>query len=143
MTYTISIRVYQTTPKGFFRPVERTNWKYANGGTWDEVRGEYVLTMGGSGTSGSLRFVSSDTDESFVATFGVHNYKRWCDIVTNLTNEQTALVINQEYYGVPIRDQARENQLTSYNVANAKGRRFAIEYTVTEGDNLKANLIIG
>ncbi|KAF7762188.1 hypothetical protein Agabi119p4_8781 [Agaricus bisporus var. burnettii] len=79
--------------------------------------------MGGSGTSGSLRFVSSDTDESFVATFGVHNYKRWCDIVTNLTNEQTALVINQEYYGVPIRDQARENQLTSYNVANAKGRR--------------------
>ncbi|KIJ57103.1 hypothetical protein M422DRAFT_149659 [Sphaerobolus stellatus SS14] len=142
MSYTITIHVYQTNPNAFFRNVEKTVWKYANGGTWDESKGEYVLTMGGSGTSGSVRFVS-DTGENFVATFGVHNYKRWCDIVTNLSNEQTALVINQEYYGVPERDAQREKQLASYNVANAKGRKFSINYTVTDGNNLKANLIIG
>ncbi|KIJ57104.1 hypothetical protein M422DRAFT_149383 [Sphaerobolus stellatus SS14] len=142
MSYTITIRVFQTNPNAFFRNVERTVWKYANGGTWGDSNDEYVLTMGGSGTSGSVRFVS-DTGENFVATFGVHNYKRWCDIVTNLSNEQTALVINQEYYGVPERDAQREKQLASYNVANAKGRKFSINYTLAEGNNLKANLIIG
>ncbi|XP_006455253.1 XCL-like lectin [Agaricus bisporus var. bisporus H97] len=142
MSYTVTVRVYQTNPNTFFRRVEETVWKYANGGTWDEAKGEYVLTMGGSGTSGSLRFIS-DTGERFVATFGVHNYKRWCDIVTDLTDEQTALVINQEYYGVPERDQARERQLESYNVSNAKGRNFAVKYTITGGNHLKANLIIG
>ncbi|XP_006455555.1 XCL-like lectin [Agaricus bisporus var. bisporus H97] len=142
MSYTITIRVYQTDPNAFFRRVEQTCWKYANGCTWDEAKGEYVLTMGGSGTSGSLRFVS-DTGERFVATFGVHNWKRWCDIVTNLTDEQTALVINQEYYGVPYRDAARERQLTSYSVSDREGRKYTINYTVTDGNNLKANLIIG
>ncbi|KIJ57105.1 hypothetical protein M422DRAFT_238675 [Sphaerobolus stellatus SS14] len=115
MSYTITIRVYQTNPNAFFHNVEKTVWKYANGGTWGESNGEYVLTMGGSGTSGSVRFVS-DTGENFVATFGVHNYKR---------------------------DAQRENQLATYNVANAKGRKFTINYTVPDGNNLKANLIIG
>jgi hypothetical protein len=69
--------------------------KYGNGGAWDESYGEYILTMGSSGTSGSLRFVF-DTCEKFVAIFGVHNHKHWCDIVTDLGDSQTALVINPE-----------------------------------------------
>jgi len=90
MSYNITVRVFQTNPGVFFRLAEQTVWNYANGGSWDSVSGTYVLAMGGSGTSGSLRFVST-SGESFVATFGVHNYKRWCDIVTNLTNEQVRL----------------------------------------------------
>jgi hypothetical protein len=92
MSYNITVRVFQTNPDAFFRLAEQTVWNYANGGSWDSVSGAYVLAMGGSGTSGSLRFVSS-SGENFVATFGVHNYKRWCDIVTNLKNDQVYLTL--------------------------------------------------
>jgi hypothetical protein len=37
----------------------------------------------------------------------------------------------------------REKPLVSCNVSNAKKRNFAIDFTVAEGNNLKANLIIG
>ncbi|KAJ7691004.1 lectin [Mycena rosella] len=134
MSYNITVRVFQTNPDMFFRLAEQTVWNFANGGSSDSVSGAYVLAMGGSGTSGSLRFVSS-SGENFVATFGVHNYKRWCDIVTNLENDQTGMIINAEYYGkVPDR--------ANYSVANAQGRKFAITFTAAEGNNLVANLII-
>ncbi|KAF8999162.1 fungal fruit body lectin [Cyathus striatus] len=142
MSYKITVRVYRTNPNAFFRVVEKTVWKYANGGTWDEANGQHILTMGGSGTSGTLRFVA-DNGENFIVALGVHNYKRWGDIVTNLSNEQTGVVINPEYYSVKEREQARERQLASYNVNNAKGRNFSINYTVADGNDLRCNVIIG
>ncbi|KAG8984657.1 hypothetical protein FRB94_010974 [Tulasnella sp. JGI-2019a] len=143
MSYKITIKVFQTNPNAYFHNVERTVWKFANGGTWMDINGEMVLNMGGSGTSGSLRF-QADNGESFVATFGVHNYKRWCDIVTNLSSEQTGMVINAQYYdGTKDRAAAREAQRASYNVNNASGRKITINFTQVEGNDLKANLIIG
>ena len=144
MSYTITARVYQTNPNAHFNVVEKTVWHYANGGTWSECEGAHVLTMGGSGTCGSLRFVA-DTGENFIITLGVHNYKRWGDIVTNLTNEECGVVITPQYYGNQYGDRAqqREKQLTSYNVENAKCRNFAYNYTVAEGNHLKVNIIIG
>ena len=144
MSYTITVQIYQTNPNAFFRVVEKTVWNYANGGTWAEVNGACVLTMGGSGTCGSLRFVS-DSGENFIATLGVHNYKRWGDIVTNLSPDQTGVIITPQYYSDQHRDreEQREKQLSSYNVKNAKGRNFAINYTVADGNNLKCNIIIG
>nr|4YLD_A Chain A, Sclerotium Rolfsii lectin variant 1 (SSR1) [Agroathelia rolfsii]4YLD_B Chain B, Sclerotium Rolfsii lectin variant 1 (SSR1) [Agroathelia rolfsii]4Z2Q_A Chain A, Lectin [Agroathelia rolfsii]4Z2Q_B Chain B, Lectin [Agroathelia rolfsii] len=141
-TYKITVRVYQTNPDAFFHPVEKTVWKYANGGTWTITDDQHVLTMGGSGTSGTLRF-HADNGESFTATFGVHNYKRWCDIVTNLAADETGMVINQQYYSQKNREEARERQLSNYQVKNAKGRNFQIVYTEAEGNDLHANLIIG
>ncbi|KAG8989611.1 hypothetical protein FRB94_001005 [Tulasnella sp. JGI-2019a] len=143
MSYKITVRVFQTNPNTYFNNVERTVWKYANGGTWTALGDELVLNMGGSGTSGSLRF-QADNGESFVATFGVHNYKRWGDIVTNLSNEQTAMIINAEYYdGTKDRAAAREAQRASYSVNNAKGRKLAINYVKPDGNDLVADLIIG
>jgi hypothetical protein len=144
MSYTITARVYQTNPNAFFNVVERTVWKYANGGTWSEVNGAYVLTMGGSGTCGSLRFLA-DTGENFIITLGVHNYKRWGDIVTNLTNEETGVIITPQYYNDSNRDREaqRERQLTTYHVSNLKGRNFAYNYTVADGNNLTVNIVIG
>lgn len=144
MSYSITCQVYQTNTDAFFRCVEKTVWKFANGGTWDLDQDGHVLTMGGSGTCGSLRFVA-DNGENFIATLGVHSYKRWCDIVTNLTKDQTGVIITPQYYdnAYPGRIQAREKQLTSYSVQNDKGRTFTIEYTVQEGENLKCNIIIG
>jgi Fungal fruit body lectin len=144
MSYTITAKVYQTDRNAFFRIVEKTVWKYANGGTWGQVDGTHVLTMGGSGTSGSLRFVS-DTGENFIVTLGVHNYKRWGDIVTNLTNQETGVIITPQYYNNenPDRERQREKQLTTYSVKNNKGRNFTFEYTVTEGNDLNVDIIIG
>jgi hypothetical protein len=144
MSYTITARICNTNPGAFFRPVEQTVWKYANGGTWDQVEGTYVLKMGGSGTCGSIRFVS-DTDENFIATLGVHNYKPWCDIVTNLSPDQTGVIITPQYYSDQHadRERQREKQLTAYSVKNAKDRQFSIQYVVADGNNLKCNIIIG
>ncbi|OBZ78202.1 hypothetical protein A0H81_02578 [Grifola frondosa] len=77
--------------------VEKTVWHYANGGTWSEVDGQQVLTMGGSGTSGTLRF-KSESGDYFLVALGVHNYKRWCDIVTDLTSSNTGVEIHPTYY---------------------------------------------
>ena len=144
MSYTITVRVYQTNPNTFFRIVEKTVWNYANGGTWLESNDREVLTMGGSGTSGSLRFVA-ENGENFIVTLGVHNYKRWGDIVTNLANDQTGVVITPQYYDAafPDRNAARERQLSTYSVANLKGRKFTVNYVVGEGNQLVADVIIG
>ncbi|KAF8477637.1 fungal fruit body lectin [Russula ochroleuca] len=144
MSYKITAKVYQTDRNAFFRVVEETVWKYANGGTWGEVDGTHVLSMGGSGTSGSLRFVS-DTGENFIVTLGVHNYKRWGDIITNLTNEETGVIITPQYYNndKPDRERQREKQLTTFSVKNNKGRNFTFDYTVTEGNDLNVDIIIG
>src|SRR5258708_7522566 len=61
--YRITAQVYQTNTNAFFRVVEQT----VLNGTWDQVDAAYVLTMPGSGTAGSLRFVS-DTGENFIVT---------------------------------------------------------------------------
>src|SRR5690606_15030429 len=127
----------QTNTNAWFKIVEKSVWHYANGGYWSEVDGAHVLTMGGSGTSGILRFKSDD--EEFIVALGVHNWKRWCDIVTNLRDNNTACVIQGEYYSSAHRNRcsARERQLTNYEVWNQKERRFTVEYTVTEGNGLE------
>ena len=144
MSYTITARVFRINPNAFFRVAEKTVWHFANGGTWGEVDETHVLKMGGSGTCGSLRFVSDTTDEKFIVTLGVHNYKRWGDIVTNLTDEETGVVITPQYYGGKHREreQQREKQLTSYSVKNAKGREISFDYIETEGKDLKVNIYI-
>ncbi|KAI9428630.1 lectin [Lactarius indigo] len=144
MSYSIKASVYQTNPtkNTYYRIVEKSVWKYANGGTWDEVDGYHVLKMGGSGTSGSIRFVSN-TGEAFVVALRIHNYKRWCDIVANLKTDQTACTINPEYYSNehPDRQRQREKQLTSYEVADLQGRKCSTEYYVTRAMPWRSNYV--
>jgi len=145
MSYSITIRVYQTNPNAFFDVVEQTVWNFANGGTWEDVKGQKVLTMGGSGTSGTLRFKNTEPDagagENFVVAVGVHNYKRWCDIVPDVPNNETGVVINPKYY----HDWSgrREKQLSSFSTTSATGRKLSIDYTSPDGHNLVANIVIG
>ncbi|KAF8126742.1 lectin [Boletus edulis] len=142
MSYSITLRVYQRNPgRGFFSVVEKTVFHFANGGTWSEANGTQILTMGGSGTSGVLRFKSDK--ELITVAVGVHNYKRWCDVVTGLKPEETALVINPQYYNNGPRAYAREKQLAEYSVTSVAGTKVEVKYTVTEGNNLQADIIIG
>ncbi len=146
MAYTITVQVYQTNTNAFFSPVEKTVF---TNGTWQEVKNTYLLSMSGSGTCGSLRFVA-DTGENFIVTLGVHNYKPWGDIVTKLDPAtQTGVKITPEYYekewgGTENKDRVavRWKTLSSYDVTR-DGRKYSFKYTVTEGNNLKVNVVIG
>ncbi|OBZ77384.1 Boletus edulis lectin [Grifola frondosa] len=72
--YTIHVNINQYCGDRF-HVVEKTVWHYANGGRWSECNGQLTLTMGGSGTSGTLRF-KNPCGDYFVVALGVHNYKR-------------------------------------------------------------------
>jgi len=143
MAYRINLRVYQANTETFFQIVEKTVWNYANGGTWAEANGEQVLTMGGSGTSGTLRFVST-TGSSFLLALGVHNYKRWVDIQPDPTKDQTATVMHPSYYNAgTAQAEAREAQRSTWTVQTAQGQQVTVTCTQEEGQhNLHAVLII-
>ncbi|KIJ11856.1 hypothetical protein PAXINDRAFT_83884 [Paxillus involutus ATCC 200175] len=143
MSYSIKLCVFQTNPsRGFFSCVENTCWNFANGGTWSSAGGALTLTMGGSGTSGTLRFMS-DKGERLIVAIGVHNYKRWCDVVTGLAPDATGVVINGEYYNSGQRAYMREKQLAEYSVTSAAGTKVQVRFTVADGNALQANVIIG
>ncbi|KAG1810955.1 Cytolysin/lectin [Suillus subaureus] len=62
-------------------------------GTWSNTDSIGMLVMGGSGTSGALRF----TGEEFLVTTGIHNYNVQCNAVTDRAHGDTGLKIHIEY----------------------------------------------
>ncbi|KAF3384109.1 hypothetical protein DPV78_012798 [Talaromyces pinophilus] len=96
MSYTIRLRIENST-SDTLTVVEKTCWYYANGCTWVEQDGQHVLSMGGSGTSGMLRFKSSSGD-LFTVVVGMHNYNPWRGLLVDLREDDTALKLHPEYY---------------------------------------------
>jgi hypothetical protein len=143
MAYTITVQIIQTNAGTFFRIAEKTCITASTSCVWSEVDGAHVLKMDDSGSSGSLRLVS-DTGENFIVTLGLDDYKRWCDIVTDLKPSQTAVVISQEYYDDRFldREKQRQRQLAAYDITNSNGRKLRVSYPVAEGNILTANVII-
>ncbi|KAG2043729.1 fungal fruit body lectin [Suillus americanus] len=129
MSYTISVRTADTTSLNpGFTLVEKTVWHYANGGTWTNTESIQTLVMGGSGTSGTLRF-RSGSGEEFLVALGVHNYKRWCDIVPDLAPGDTCMKIHPEYYmdGNP-RNEMLWKQLAELRRKSKKGTNVEVKY---------------
>lgn len=145
MSYTIKVRVYQSDTNTWFKIVEKAVWHYANGGAFSEQDGVNTLTIGGSGTSGLLRFKTEQNKQAFFVAFGVHNYKPWLDIITGLADDVTGVKALPEYYNDsnPERVKSREAQRTSQSILNIDRRTIAAEYKVTEGKNLELAIIIG
>jgi hypothetical protein len=144
MSYTVQVRIYQTSTNAFFHVVEKACWHYANGSQWLEQNGMYTLTMGNSGTSGMLRFKTDQGKEAFFVALGVHNYKPWVDIVTGLADDVTCVKALPEYYGnASDRTRAREAQKTELSILNADRRNISARYRVREGNNLQLDIVIG
>uniref|UniRef100_A0A8H7KE33 Lectin n=1 Tax=Bionectria ochroleuca TaxID=29856 RepID=A0A8H7KE33_BIOOC len=145
MSYSIKTRVYQTNTNAYFHVVEKGVWHFANGGTWSDQNGILTLTMGGSGTSGMLRFMTEQGTEAFFIALGVHNYRPWVDIVTGLANNVTCVRALPEYYDSKhsVRCASREAQRTSQSILNIDHRTISVEYKVAEGHNLELNIVIG
>ncbi|KAF9545682.1 fruit body lectin [Agrocybe pediades] len=140
MSYTLTLRTYQTDPTAFFAVVEQSAWVNA---AWSDTDGVKKLSITGSGTSGGLRFQCPDTKETFAVYVGVHNFKRWCDIVVD-TAENTVTTLFPEYYkgGTP-QDAALWRQAASFSATNSRGRKISINFSVADGNNLVANIVIG
>ncbi|KAK2596099.1 hypothetical protein QQS21_006446 [Conoideocrella luteorostrata] len=145
MSYNIQVRIYQSDIHNFFHVVERGVWNYANGGSWTEQDGALKLAMGGSGTSGILRFKPENGDEAFFVIAGVHNYKPWVDIVTGLANNVTGASALPEYYNNTHaeRVKAREAQRTTCSVYNVARRTISATFKSGEGHDLALDIVIG
>jgi hypothetical protein len=161
--YTITITLYDENDKLLLDKTQKWGWHYANGATWatpvvqqnafgyvyspqpwnvsnnvPEVK--YVLTMGGSGTSGCLRF-ERKSGKPFLVAVGVHNYKRWCHIVTDLSKSDTTHTILPTYYG-GIRDENLWKQREKFTKTDKNGFTYNIEFKQKTGHNLTADLSI-
>ncbi|PCH36032.1 lectin 1a [Wolfiporia cocos MD-104 SS10] len=136
MSYTIVVRVIDASDVGFSL-VEKTVWYYANGGTWSNTNGIQTLVMGGSGTSGTLRFKSGD-GEAFLVAVGVHNYKHWCDVAVDLTDGDTSMKVQPTYYESTDRAKVREEQLSEITRKNSKGRSISVKYVTQDSNTFHA-----
>ena len=141
MSYSIAAQFYQFDTSTFFHLVERAVW---TDGFWSEVNGTQVLTMGSSGTSGSLRF-QTDSGEGLVVTLGINNGSRWGDIAANLGDGSTCVQISPQYYDgtQPDRIAARNAERINYSVFNNRNRNLTYAYIVASGSSLKVNIITG
>ncbi|KAF2260524.1 fruit body lectin [Lojkania enalia] len=137
MSYTIKLKVVNNT-SDMLTVVEKTCWYYANGGTWTEQGNNHILFMSGSGTSGMLRFRTS-AGETFGLAVGIHNYKRWCDLVVDLNDNDTAMKLHPTYYSDSgSRRRMLWNQLSKITKYTPKARALRINFLLGEGNELLA-----
>ncbi|KAL4779267.1 fungal fruit body lectin [Aspergillus varians] len=135
MSYTISLNIRNDTTESL-AVVEKTCWYYANGGIWTEHGSNHALTMGGSGTSGILRF-RSDSGELFTAIVGIHNYNPWGDVQVDLAGGDTGVKLNPEYYsGGRLSGEAH----SEIQRPTSKGRNVKLYFDAREGRQVSAVL---
>jgi hypothetical protein len=139
-SYVTRVNIIQTRRSPLYSIVEKTNF---HEGTWSEDGNEQILTVAGSG-SGMLRFKSSQDDSFFLVALGIHNYKRWCDIVVDATPiGNTCTEIHPQYYNADSpRYQMLWKQLAHLEKATSTGVNIAINYHKDDDNLLGATIII-
>ncbi|KAJ2986601.1 hypothetical protein NUW58_g4948 [Xylaria curta] len=141
MSYSVRVRVRHNCSDAYFHVAEMAVWHYANGGSWANSDGVLMLTMGGSGTSGMLRFQTSDDKEPFTVVLGVHNWKPWVHVLTDVAPNETTVALLPQYYaggkhsGVAI--------VPSVTVQNSACRNISATYKNTEGRDYSVDIVIG
>ncbi|KAG2128030.1 lectin 2a [Suillus bovinus] len=115
-----------------FTLAEKNVW---HNGRWSNTDSIQTLTMGGSGTSGGLRFISG-TGEEFLVVLGIHNYKRWCYINTDLAPPATATNIHPEYYtDGNARNRLLWDQRSEIQETSARGTKVDVKYVHEAADS--------
>ena len=108
---------------------------------WTTVDGGFLLSMTGSGTSGIIRFRTTNF-ETFVVLVGVHNYERWCDIKPDLDVNASAKDIIKLYYdGSRPEYQKLWQQSPTADVTTSNKSHIQLTYTIKEGHDLAVDLI--
>lgn len=143
MAYSIHVSVVQLC--GTYDVVEETAWDNTY---WTRHGGTFVLHLHNSGSSGTLRFQSLNNEKcnTFIVAVGVHNNKRWCDIVTDLPPRHIGAKFNSLYYGEHPDSTGREEmlwkQLSEVKKTTRDGRNISLVYTTAVGNDLYATLTI-
>jgi hypothetical protein len=95
--YTISFNVYNKVDNHGFKLVDKSEWSEANGRAVSITNSSQTFTIR-NGSSGALCFRSSEIMCTFFVILGVHNNIKWCDLLTDCKNDDTALKLHPEYH---------------------------------------------
>jgi hypothetical protein len=138
--YVIRVNIVQTS-SFLCSIVEKSNF---HEGTWSEYGNEQILTIASSGRSGMLRFKSSQGESFFLVALGIHNNKRWCDIVVDATpTGNTCVDIHPQYYNVDYpRSGMLWEQLAHLEKSTSTGIKIAVNYHKDDGKLLGATITI-
>ena len=140
MSYTIHCRVINDTSDSLSL-VEQTCW-WGKDTRWSQIdsTGVHVLHMGGSGSSGMLRFQTSRGDY-FAVAVGVHNYKRWCDVLVDTANDAPLTKWHPKYYDdKDAKYQALWAQAAEFEAKAKSGKTVRIKFYQAEGNVLRATV---
>jgi hypothetical protein len=74
---------------------------------------------------------------------GVHNWVRWCDIVTSISSDDSAGKILAMYYNNGEKEFMRWKNLQQYSVRSTRGTNLRVTFDVAEGNRLTARFVIG
>ena len=112
---------------------------YANG-HWTQLSDGDKLIIPWSGNSGLLRFRSSNGEQIGVAV-GVHNWVRWCDIITDFSAHESCSLRHAKYYkGSDPRHKKLWEQAAACSARSSKGKTVTLSYYVADGNELHATL---
>ncbi len=119
--------------------VEQTTWAGTDT-IWNSSDTGFKLSMKNSGTSGALR-IKTSAGEYFTVATGVHNYKRWCEVLEVADNQALTTGLHANYYkDGDARHKALWAQASEHSVTLKTGRKVGIKFYVAEGSALVANL---
>lgn len=138
MAYTINCRVINDTADTL-TVVEKSCWSGAGGTQWRKSESGRQLTMNASGSSGMLRFVTSN-DEYFAVAVGVNNYKRWCDVTVNLSPSEPLTTLHPTYYHGD-KNKELKAEAAEASAITSKGNKVTVTFYVSDGHSLWCNIV--
>ncbi|KAI1457790.1 fruit body lectin [Annulohypoxylon moriforme] len=148
MPFSIQARILRTNLSALFRIVEEGTWSHKQHKEWLRNGNMLEIRLPQSGRAAMLRFVSdsssSNATESFGVVFGIHNQKRWVDIVTDIGPAETTAHILPTYYNNTdiSRTRMREAQHDRWEAVTKYGKKVSANFTVSDGDNLQVDISI-
>ncbi|KAK3952823.1 putative lectin [Pseudoneurospora amorphoporcata] len=140
MLYTLHLRLINDTSDPLTL-VEQTSW-WGKNTIWSQTpsTGVYVLSMANSGSSGMLRFQTSKGD-FFAIAAGVHNYKRWCDVLVDTGDEEPLTKLHPKYYDdKDPKYQALWAQASEVEAESKSGKTVRVKFYQPEGNVLRATI---
>ncbi|OSX57303.1 hypothetical protein POSPLADRAFT_1157656 [Postia placenta MAD-698-R-SB12] len=126
MPYTITVHTRNQSNVGF-GIVEKSVW---HKGTWSSRNGCQLLRIDGSGTSGVLQYRNRETGEAFLIAVGVHNNGKWCDVMMDLTRNDSAAAKHRSWFNGPsVHYQAKWKKQDNIQRKGLAGRCVDVHYS--------------
>lgn len=140
MSYTIEVSMMSFRHESL-TIVEKGVWSGGGGGVWTEDQNKQILRINGSGASGALR-IKSAAGNQFFALVGVHNYKLWVDVVTDIRDNDTVVALLPQYYSGGSRSGVSLVQEVQGSDAAGRNISLRLEGVSPDGKTFYCSIII-